>query len=103
MRNASLDDEIRLDRPDDFLDRKYILRILDDRTAHPLEMVRIFSGIDAIHPRARRKSDLVIDTHLRDLGCAFALELVVFRHQGFLLMSTRTSYKVSPSGNTQAG
>src|SRR4051812_34202098 len=48
VRNAGLDHEVRPDTPDDLLERYEILRVLDDRTSEPGEVVRVPIAVDAI-------------------------------------------------------
>ena len=53
VRDAGLDDQLGLQRPDQLLHRDDVLRVLDDRPAEPGEVVRVLGGDRRRHePRA---------------------------------------------------
>ena len=58
--DAGLDDDLRLDSPDQLLDRDDVLRVLDDRQAEPVEVVRV-----AVLVELSRRGSL---SHADDVG-----------------------------------
>ena len=91
MRNTGFDDEVGLDGPNNLLDGDNVLRVLNYRPSHPLEMIGIFGAVCAAHPRARCLPEVNIVPHRVDFCRTLALELCVFTHEDFLVISTRTS------------
>ena len=53
MGNSRFDDDIRLDRIDDFLNPEHVFRQLDDRPAQPGEAIDIFGVPAGTQPGSR--------------------------------------------------
>lgn len=82
MGDASLNDQIWLDLPDDFLHRDDVLRILDDGAAEPFEMVGVLEAICFFHPRDGQLPKCYISSLSLDFSVAFFFESqVVFGHR----------------------
>ena len=81
MRNTRLDDQIRLDAPDEFLHRNDILRVLNDRAILPVVVVRILRlcrGLQKCHSQVVQR--LVVH-HVRDTACDLLLKFSHFPPQ----------------------
>ena len=75
MRDAGFDDQVRSHVPQDFLHGDHVLRVLDDRPAHPSEIIGVL-GVDRIThevgcvrldariptKRANARGDFVVET-----------------------------------------
>jgi len=72
--NAALDDQIRFDLPDDLLHRHHVLRQLDDRTAHPREVIAVFVLGRFVEEVTGQAGEFLVITLLGDLFPAFGFE-----------------------------
>ncbi|MNN82493.1 hypothetical protein D3C81_1994310 [compost metagenome] len=75
--DAALDDQIRFDLPDDLLHRHHVLWQLDDRTAHPREVVAVFVLGRFVEEIAGQAGQFLVVTLLGNLFPALGFEGLV--------------------------
>ena len=77
MGDTTLDDQIRLDLPNDLLHCHHVLRQLDDRAAHPREVVAVLVTSRFVEEITGQASEFLVVTLLGDLLTAFGFEGLV--------------------------
>ncbi|MNZ57715.1 hypothetical protein D3C78_757000 [compost metagenome] len=75
--DAALDDQVRFDLPDDLLHRHHVLWQLDDRTAHPREVVAVLVPGRFVEEISGQASEFLVVALLGNLFPALGFEGLV--------------------------